>query len=90
MSTIARAAYTIAVWLALPFAMLAFGLMLNLALSKRGVQAWEMLFYLICIGALLFLNSWDVDYLALFVGAEAIRRLVRNGTGRLLRSDWLY
>ena len=76
--------------LALPYVMLAFGLMLNLVLSNRGVQAWEMLFYVICIGGLLFLNSWDVDYFALFVGAEALRRLVRNGTGRLLSSDWLY
>ena len=75
--------------LALPFVILAFGLMLNLALSKRGPLWWEMLIYLICIGGLLFLNSWDVAFLALFVGSEALRRLVRNGSGGLTRSDWL-
>jgi YYY domain-containing protein len=75
--------------LALPFVILAFGLMLNLALSKRGPYLWEMLIYLICIGGLAFLNSWDVAFLGLFVGAEALRRLVRNGTGGLTRSDWL-
>lgn len=75
--------------LALPFTILALGLMLNLVLSKRGLYPWEFVVYIICIGGLVFLNSWDLAYLGVFVGAEALRRLIRNGTGSLMRSDWL-
>lgn len=74
--------------LSLPFVLLAIGLMLNLVLSKRGAHPWEFLIYLICIGGLIFLNSWDAVFLGLLIGAEALRRLVRNGTGGYTREDW--
>ncbi len=75
--------------LALPFALLALGMALNLLLSGRPPSAGEIGFYALCIGGLAFLNTWDGPvYLAAIVGAEALRRLMRNG-GRLKRSDWL-
>ncbi len=74
--------------LALPFALLALGMALNLLLSGRPPSAPEIGFYAVCIGGLAFLNTWDGPvYLAAIVGAEALRRLMRNG--RLKRSDWL-
>src|SRR5450432_2119553 len=74
--------------LALPFAVLAIGLAFNLVLHKRELENWEVLLYAIFVGGMVFLNSWDAVYLGLIVGAEALRRLLQNGTGRLFRADW--
>jgi YYY domain-containing protein len=76
--------------LALPFAALALGLALNLLLTWRNPTQSEIVFYGVCIGGLIFLNTWDGPiYLFMLVGADALRRLMRNGTGRLRGSDWL-
>lgn len=75
--------------LSLPFVFLALGMMLNLVLGKRGAHPWEFLIYAICIGGLVFLNTWDAVFIGLLVGAEALRRLIRNGTGGLTSDDWL-
>jgi YYY domain-containing protein len=75
--------------LSLPFVLLALGLLLNLVLVGRGAHPWEFLIYVVCIGGLIFLNSWDAVFLGLLVGAEALRRLIRNGTGWLSSDDWL-
>jgi YYY domain-containing protein len=75
--------------LSLPFVFLALGMMLNLVLGKRGAHPWEFLIYAICIGGLIFLNTWDAVFLGLLIGAEALRRLIRNGTGSLTSDDWL-
>jgi YYY domain-containing protein len=74
--------------LALPFAALAIGLALNLVLRRRDLEPWELLIYAIFVGGMVFLNTWDIVYLGLVVGAEALRRLIRNGTGWLESSDW--
>lgn len=74
--------------LALPFAMLSIGLALNLVLGGRRLDPWEVLLYAIFVGGMVFLNSWDGVYLVLLVGAEALRRLIHNGTGRFASGDW--
>ncbi len=74
--------------LSLPFVLLALGLMLNLVLLKRDPNGGELLLYTVCVGGLIFLNSWDGSFLALLIGAEALRRLIRGGTGGLARADW--
>src|SRR5258707_1926100 len=74
--------------LALPFAMLAMALGLNLALRKRGLHPWEVVLYAVFVGGMVFLNSWDAVYLGLIVGAEALRRLIVNGTGTITRADF--
>jgi len=76
--------------MALPFVLLAVGLALNLVLTWRNPTNGEILFYSLCIGGLIFLNTWDGPiYMAVLVGADGLRRLMRNGTGRLMQSDWI-
>src|SRR5207249_4398496 len=73
--------------LALPFATLAIGLCANLVMRKRRLYPWEIVLYTIFIGGMVFLNSWDAIYMVLLLGAEALRRLISNGTGRFTRED---
>ncbi|MBN1200705.1 MAG: hypothetical protein JXJ20_02500 [Anaerolineae bacterium] len=73
--------------LALPFALLAIGLALNLVLGGRDLLRWEYPLYAIWVGGMIFMNSWDAIYLPLLVGAEALRRMIRNGTGTLHLKD---
>ncbi len=76
--------------MALPFAMLAIGLALNLLLTWRGPSSGEVLFYGLSVGGLIFFNTWDgAIYLPVLVGADGVRRLIRNGSGRLMQSDWI-
>ena len=76
--------------LALPFAVLALGLALNLLLTEHDATRPQLVLYALAIGGLIFLNTWDGPiYLAILIGAEALRRLRRNGTGLLMRADWL-
>ncbi len=73
----------------LPFVLLAIGLALNLALTGRRPSAAEVLFYGLCLGGLVFLNTWDGPiYLVVMIGADAIRRL-QQGQGRLTFGDGL-
>jgi len=74
--------------LSMPFFMLVLGLALNLVLGQRRLYPWEILIYAIAAGGMIFLNSWDAVLLGVFVGAEALRRLIRNGTGRFTSRDW--
>jgi YYY domain-containing protein len=75
--------------LALPFVMLALGMALNLLLTWRNPTRTEVVFYGLCVGGLAFLNTWDGPvYLVALVGADGLRRLMRNGSGRLTRDDW--
>jgi YYY domain-containing protein len=74
--------------LALPFTMLTIALGFNMVRLKRRPERWEMLLYAIWVGGMVFLNSWDLVYLAFFVGADALRRLHRNGTGWFTPDDW--
>ncbi|MBZ0276326.1 MAG: DUF2298 domain-containing protein [Anaerolineae bacterium] len=75
--------------LALPFAALALGLALNVLLRRRAPDRAEIILYSVCIGALVFLNTWDGPvYMLALVGAEGLRRLMQNGRGRLMASDW--
>ncbi|MFN8378769.1 MAG: DUF2298 domain-containing protein [Anaerolineae bacterium] len=74
--------------LALPFAALALGLALHVLLRGRAPNLRETVFYAVVLGGLLFLNTWDGPiYLALLVGAEALRRLMDMGKGRLNWGD---
>ncbi len=76
--------------LALPFAVLAVGLALHVLLFDHAPERDQIVLYGICLGALVFLNTWDGPiYLALLVGADAVRRLLRNENGRLSRDDWI-
>ncbi len=75
--------------LALPWAALALALALNVALSHQAPSRDQVVAYGLFLGALVFLNTWDGPiYIALLVGAEALRRLVSSGTGRLSGRDW--
>jgi YYY domain-containing protein len=75
--------------LALPFAVLSLGLALNLLLTGRDPTRAEVVFYGLALGGLVFLNTWDGPiYMVVLVGADAVRRLMRNGTGWLLAADW--
>ncbi|MBK8026506.1 MAG: hypothetical protein IPK19_35245 [Chloroflexi bacterium] len=75
--------------LAIPFAALAVGLMLNVALTRRRPDTRETLLYGVVIGGLLFLNTWDgAIYLLGLAAAEGLRRLIAGRTGRLTGGDW--
>ena len=66
--------------LALPFALMVIGMMLNLTLTRRSPRRPEILLYGIAIGGLAFLNTWDAPiYFAGLLGAEGLRRLMRSG-----------
>ncbi|MBN1681737.1 MAG: hypothetical protein JW966_15760 [Anaerolineae bacterium] len=75
--------------LALPFALLAIGLALGLVLGGRDLAAFEYPLYAIWVGGMIFMNSWDAAYLVLLFGAEALRRMLRSGTGALSWPDLL-
>lgn len=76
--------------LALPFVVMAIGMMLNLTLLRRAPQSEELLLYGLAIGGLTFLNAWDGPiYLCGFVGAEALRRLMTSDRGALTWRDCL-
>lgn len=75
--------------LALPFAMLALGLALNLVLAGRNPLRAEIVLYGLALGGLVFLNTWDGPiYMVVLVAADGLRRMMRNGSGRLLGRDW--
>lgn len=74
--------------LALPFAVLAVGLALALVLGAHALPWWGYPLYAIWVGGMVFVNSWDAIYLPLLVGAEVLRRLIRNGAGTLSNRDW--
>jgi YYY domain-containing protein len=74
--------------LAIPFAVLALGLALNVALSAHAPKPPQIVFYGICLGGLVFLNAWDGPiYMVLLVGADMLRRQIKYG--KLAFSDWM-
>ena len=76
--------------LALPFVVMAIGMMLNLTLNRRRPANDEILLYGLAAGGLTFLNAWDGPiYLCGFVGAEALRRLMTSEAGKLTAGDWI-
>ncbi|MBN2306344.1 MAG: hypothetical protein JXQ72_17810, partial [Anaerolineae bacterium] len=75
--------------LALPFALLAIGLALNLVLNGRELTYWEFPFYAVWVGGMVFMNSWDAIYIPFLIGADALRRLIRRGDGTLSLEDLL-
>ncbi|MBZ0289653.1 MAG: DUF2298 domain-containing protein, partial [Anaerolineae bacterium] len=75
--------------MALPFVVLTLGLALNLLVTQRSPNRPEMIFYGLCVGALVFLNTWDVlTGLLAMLGADAVRRRI-SGQGRLSGRDWI-
>jgi YYY domain-containing protein len=63
--------------MAMPFVLLAIGLALNLVLKGRSPRIGEIVFYALCVGGLIFLNTWDGPiYILTLVGAEGLRRLI--------------
>jgi YYY domain-containing protein len=76
--------------LALPFAVLALGLALNIVLTRRSPALPETALYAVASGGLIFMNTWDGPiYMAALVGAEALRRLSVSPTGRWSRQDFI-
>jgi len=76
--------------LALPFAVMLIGMILNLVLTHRQPNGYEILLYGISVGGVFFLNTWDGPiYLVGLVGAEALRRLIQHDKGRLDFEDWV-
>ena len=76
--------------LALPYAVMVMGFMLNLLLLRRAPSAWEVALYGLGVGGLAFLNAWDGPiYLCGLLGAEGLRRLMTSERGRLEVWDWL-
>jgi YYY domain-containing protein len=75
--------------MAIPFAVLVLGLGFNLVAGQSRPAPWEFLLYAIFTGGMAFLNSWDAVYIVFIIGAEVLRRLMRNGTGGLTREDWI-
>ena len=76
--------------LALPFALLALGMALNILLTARDPNRYEILLYGLGIGGLVFLNTWDGPiYLFALVGTDALRCLSRQVHGRLTVDDWI-
>lgn len=74
--------------MALPYVLLVLGLATNLVLRKRRPTLSELVFYGLCTGALIFLNTWDGPiYIIGLVGAEGLRRVI-NRQGRLAQSDY--
>lgn len=74
--------------LALPFTILALGLAVNVLLSAAAPTRAQIVLYAICIGGLIFLNTWDMPtYLAVLLGAEALRRFAVQR--RLTQADWV-
>ena len=74
--------------LALPFALMTIGLMINIVMLRRQPRLPEVFLYGIAVGGLAFLNTWDGPiYLLGLVAAEALRRLVLNDRGRLSVAD---
>lgn len=74
--------------LALPFVALAIGMAMNIVLLARDPNRYEIILYGLMVGGLLFLNTWDAPiYLVLLVGADALRRLMKQD-GYLLFDDW--
>ncbi len=75
--------------LALPFVVMAIGMMLNIVLVRRPPSTLELTLYGVAIGGLVFLNAWDGPiYLCGLIGAEALRRLYASDQGRLSSQDW--
>ncbi|MDX1994420.1 MAG: DUF2298 domain-containing protein [bacterium] len=72
----------------LPYVLLAMGLALNTLLSTRRPDTQQILFYGLCAGALVFLNTWDAPiYITLMVAADVLRRIMK--AGRLTALDWI-
>ncbi|NDJ75669.1 MAG: hypothetical protein GYB65_05375 [Chloroflexi bacterium] len=74
--------------LALPFAVLAVALALNLVLRGGAALEWfEYPLYAVWVGGMVFMNSWDAVYIVFVIGAEVLRRLLVNGSGVLTWED---
>ncbi|RMG76447.1 MAG: hypothetical protein D6711_03840 [Chloroflexi bacterium] len=75
--------------MSLPFVLLVLGMALNVMLSSQPPERWQILFYGVGIGALIFFNTWDAPmYLVVLIGAEAIRRLKWQRLSKIWQ-DWL-
>jgi YYY domain-containing protein len=76
--------------LALPFGLLALGLAFNVLSARRNPSIYDLVFYGVTIGSFVFLNTWDIlAYFGAFIGADALRRIMRNDSGRLNGVDLL-
>ena len=73
--------------LSLPFTILAITLAAGLVFGGRSLAWWGYVLYAVWIGGMVFMNSWDAIFIPFVVGAEALRRLIKNRTGRLSPDD---
>ncbi len=75
--------------MSLPFTLVALTLALNTLLMRRAPRGLTVLFYAICLGGLIFLNTWDGPiYMIAVIAADALRRFIRNGGTRLTAADY--
>ncbi|MDX2163105.1 MAG: DUF2298 domain-containing protein [bacterium] len=81
--------------LSLPFTLVAMALALNTLLSLKKPDSAQVIVYSLCLGGLIFLNTWDGPiYMVLLIAAEALRRYTRGGgvplrTGDFVALAWL-
>ncbi len=66
--------------LVLPFVLLVLALAFNVAAQRERMSRVQAGLYVVCFGALAFLNTWDLPiYLFILVGAMLVRRIRTRG-----------
>lgn len=72
----------------LPFVLFAVGLAFNVLRSDKAPDRAQIIFYALCLGGLIFFNTWDGPiYMAIVVMAEIIRRIRLAPDWKLSRAD---
>lgn len=64
--------------LALPFGLLALGLIFNLLAQHESITRRQLALYAVCFGGLAFLNAWDLPIYLFILVAALIARAVRQ------------
>jgi YYY domain-containing protein len=72
----------------LPFVLFALALAFNVLRSNDAPDRMQIVFYALCLGGLIFFNTWDGPiYMAILVMAEIVRRLRSAADWKLTRAD---
>lgn len=72
----------------LPFVLFALALAFNVMRSDRAPDRTQIVFYALCLGGLIFFNTWDGPiYMTILVMAEIIRRIRLAPDWKLNRTD---
>ncbi len=74
--------------MALPFVLFALALAFNVVRSGGAPDRTQIVFYALCLGGLIFFNTWDGPiYMAILVMADIIRRLRTAPDWKINRAD---